>query len=266
MRFPRHLTLTTPSPLPRLHSNLSPPPAALLLTCEHGGNLIPRKLSRHFKNRSRLLHSHRGWDPGALDLATHLATTLHAPLLAALVSRLVVDLNRSRDNPTLFSTITSKLGAGEQDRIIQKYYTPYRDHIAAEVLRHTSSAKPVLHLSVHSFTPVLRGQRRTTDIGLLFDPSRTLESRIARTLQALLKLRLPALTIDLNKPYLGTDDGLTTTLRTRTNAKFYAGIELEVNQRFFRAAGSRWIATKSAIADALFVAARSADHRGVAAK
>jgi hypothetical protein len=38
--------------------------------------------------------------------------------------------------------------------------------------------------------------------------------------------------IEFNKPYLGIDDGLTTYLRTVYPDSHYAGIEIEINQKF----------------------------------
>jgi hypothetical protein len=40
------------------------------------------------------------------------------------------------------------------------------------------------------------------------------------------------MSIEFNKPYLGIDDGLTTYLRTIYPDSRYAGIEIEINQKF----------------------------------
>ena len=66
-----------------------------------------------------------------------------------------------------------------------------------------------------------------------------------------LSARLPRLTIRLNQPYRGTDDGLTTHLRARLPTAVYAGIELEVNQRFPRRRGSAWDRVQRAVTDSL---------------
>lgn len=229
----------------------SPPQNTLLLTCEHGGNLVPECLAPHFAGRARLLHSHRGWDPGALELAAHLAATLNAPLIGALISRLVVDLNRSLDNPTLFSPITAALDPASRDRILRTLYTPYRARVERHARAHARTARPLLHLSIHTFTPVLRGRRRTVDIGILFDPARPRERTFAEEWRRALSTRLPRLTVRLNQPYRGTDDGLTSHLRARLPDAVYAGIELEVNQRFPRRPGPAWDRLRRAVADSL---------------
>ncbi len=38
----------------------------------------------------------------------------------------------------------------------------------------------------------------------------------------------------MNEPYAGADDGLTTSLRGRFAPRQYLGIEIEINNRFFK--------------------------------
>jgi len=68
---------------------------AFIITCEHGGNRIPASYRQLFRGQRALLDSHRGYDPGALVMATTLAGTFRAPLVASTTSRLLIDLNRS---------------------------------------------------------------------------------------------------------------------------------------------------------------------------
>jgi hypothetical protein len=70
-------------------------------------------------------------------------------------------------------------------------------------------------------------------------------------LRAYLQGELGELRIDLNEPYSGVSDGLTTTLRMEFPKGRYLGIELEVNQRFARAEPARWKAVQRRIASAL---------------
>jgi predicted N-formylglutamate amidohydrolase len=41
-----------------------------------------------------------------------------------------------------------------------------------------ASKKPVLHLSIHSFTPIWSGVERKVDIGILFDPDNKSEAEL----------------------------------------------------------------------------------------
>lgn len=97
-----------------------------------------------------------------------------------------------------------------------------------ELLDH--GRRPVFHLSVHSFTPTLDGEVREAEIGLLYDPARPREVRWANAWADALTTCAPEWRIRHNYPYLGTDDGHATQLRTQVAVEVYAGIELEVNQ------------------------------------
>jgi len=90
----------------------------------------------------------------------------------------------------------------------------------------------VLHLSVHSFTPAIDGRVRNADVGLLYDPARTAERRVCQQLQRALQSAHPELRVRRNYPYRGTADGFTTYLRRLFPDKQYAGIEIEINQRY----------------------------------
>lgn len=109
----------------------------------------------------------------------------------------------------------------------------------------------VIHVSAHSFTPILDGQARTADIGLLYDPSRAFESRVCRSWRDRLATAAPHLRVRRNYPYRGTADGFTTYLRTRFPMDRYAGIELEVNQRLAQGSAPKWRSCRALLAGTL---------------
>lgn len=204
------------------------PRTRLLLTCEHGGNRVPVAWASCFRGARRALDSHRGFDAGALATARHLGRALGAPLLYATVTRLLVDLNRSRRHPGLFSPWSAQLGPAERERVVARHWSPYRDRVAHWIAAALDAGDRVLHVSVHSFTPVLDGVRRRADIGLLYDPASAAEARLCRTWQrALVEAGWNA---RRNYPYRGTSDGQVVALRRRFGTARYAGIELELNQ------------------------------------
>src|SRR5262249_46944754 len=130
-------------------------------------------------------------------------------------------------------------------------WVPYRVAVRRALEEELAQRRMVLHFSVHSFTPKLRGEVRPTDVGLLFDPRRKGEADFARALRAALQGALPDLRIDMNEPYSGVSDGLTTTLRSEFPKNRYLGIEFEVNQRFARGDRARWRAVQTGVARAL---------------
>ncbi|MEW5774132.1 MAG: N-formylglutamate amidohydrolase [Thermodesulfobacteriota bacterium] len=208
------------------------PETALLVTCEHGGNRVPARYRRLFAGRKALLASHRGWDPGALALARLLAGELDAPLLFCDTTRLLADPNRSEGHPALFSELTRPLPAPERQALLDRLWRPHRQAVRQAAADLIAGRGQVLHLAVHSFTPVLHDRERTMDLGLLYDPARPREARLAAAWKAVLTRRAPGLRVRRNAPYRGASDGLATFLR-RALGPAYLGLELETNQRLF---------------------------------
>jgi len=134
----------------------------------------------------------------------------------------------------------------EKDYLKEKIYHAYRTPVQESI---RSSTRPVLHLSVHSFTPVLGDEVRNLEVGILFDPERKKEEAFSHSLRTGLQQRLSDYRISYNEPYRGIDDGFTTHLRTIFPDEQYAGIEIEVNQKLI---GTRkWEALKMALVDVL---------------
>jgi predicted N-formylglutamate amidohydrolase len=222
-----------------------------LITCEHGGNRIPQRYQQFFGGFELLLHSHRGYDRGALSMARELATALDAPLFAATTSRLLIDLNRSVGHPQLYSEATWHLPVTVRREILERYYLPFRNTAEANIAKAVRCGKKVIHISSHSFTPELNGQVRNADIGLLYDPSRLPERDLCNRWRANLKAQAPGLAVRCNYPYLGRANGFAACLRRRFSADTYIGIELEINQKHILKGGRQWSAFRSSVLEAL---------------
>ncbi|MEZ6132623.1 MAG: N-formylglutamate amidohydrolase [Planctomycetaceae bacterium] len=207
---------------------------AVVITCEHGGNAVPAPYRPLFDGAKDVLSSHRGWDPGALRLARQFAKHLNAPLHFANVTRLLVELNRSLGHARLFSEFTAGIAETDKTQILARYWHPYRSAVESDVARLICDHGQVVHLSVHSFTPVWEGVVRRTDVGLLYDPARQDERQLCRHWQVSLRAGQPSLTVHRNAPYRGISDGFVTSLRKAFDADRYVGIELEVNQRLIQ--------------------------------
>jgi predicted N-formylglutamate amidohydrolase len=152
----------------------------------------------------------------------------------------LVDLNRSPGSRTLFSELTRPLPHSEQQEILRLYHRPYWRAAEDMVTGIIASGRQALHLSVHSFTPVLNGRKRNADIGLLYDPQRPAEKTFCLAWQNSLTLIAPTLRVRRNYPYRGNADALVTALRSRFPAESYLGIELEINQQNPLEGGHAW--------------------------
>jgi predicted N-formylglutamate amidohydrolase len=222
----------------------------IILSCEHGTNHIPKAFAALFKNNSDQLQSHRGYDLGALQFAEILAKKLRSPLFTAATSRLLIDLNRSITHPRLFSEITRTLSATQKKDIIAKYYIPHRRAVQMAIGQQIDAGKTVVHIALHSFTPVFEAEVRDMDIGLLYDPKRESEKRCCRRWKQAMSELKNDLRIRCNAPYQGVSDGLPTYLR-RIFPQRYLGIELELNQRFFITHRSVWKKISPIVVDGL---------------
>ncbi len=202
---------------------------SLLVTCEHAGNEVPIAFQDLFKNEGEVLNSHRGWDPGAWLLAESLGEHFKVKTIPFFNTRLLIEPNRSIDHPELFSEFSNTLSNEQKDSLIKEHYKPYRENIELSIRQ---MKNPVLHLSIHTFTPVFKGEIRMVDIGLLFDPERNNEKVFCEKWKKELAAFFPEWNIAFNEPYKGIDDGFTTYLRTQFSTEQYLGIELEWNQKW----------------------------------
>ncbi len=238
---------------------------ALLLTCEHASARLPRAVGSLGLDR-RLLASHVGWDRGARALAAALATTLDVELIAGRYSRLLVDLNRSAHNPRVIAAEAwghpipgnEGLTVAQRAARLDRYWRPYREFVERAVGTRIAQCGICIHLAVHTFDPDIEAARRRCDVGLLYDPARPLERRLAAGLQQLLVGS--SLRVRKNYPYRGVSDGLTRALRRRFPGSRYAGLEIEWSQAWL-SPGGRPAAAARLLAEAVVSALGSMGER-----
>jgi len=203
--------------------------AGVVLTCEHAGNRIPSAYRYLFAGKSPVLSTHRALDIGAFRVAQRISYILQKKLFSCHTSRLLIEVNRSRGHPDLFSEFSRILQDSDKARLLQAIYDPYRKSVKQYMKRLIRRGHTILHLSIHSFTPELHGIKRNVDIGILYDPARTAEKVFALEYQDSLR-QATGLRIRRNYPYRGCADGFTTELRRNFEPFLYRGIEIEFNQ------------------------------------
>src|SRR5690606_26383287 len=162
---------------------------------------IPEKYVPYFAGKKELLQTHRGWDPGALELYKKLVKAGADADFFSETSRLLVELNRSRHHENLFSVVTRELPEMEKQEILAVYYEPYRRKVEDNIAGFLAQKHCVLHLSVHSFTPELNGEIRNADIGLLYDPQRKTEKEFCARWKTEILQTDPELNVRFNYPY-----------------------------------------------------------------
>ena len=216
----------------------------LMLTCEHASNKLPAAFKKAVP--AEVLKTHRAYDIGAVQVFRKLVKFAKPEFYCeGKFSRLFVDLNRTITNKSAFSDYHKQLEARDTAFAAKvkaqasAYWTEYREAIEKFVdsalkpkTRAARSEPEIVHLGIHSFTPVLNGKVRNADIGILYDPTHPQERAYANVIKAEIKRLYPAMKVRFNYPYKGTSDGLTTTLRKKFGPQ-YVGIEIEINQKFF---------------------------------
>lgn len=177
-----------------------------IVICDHSSNYIPSEYNNLGISKNDL-DSHRAYDLGASDIANELSKLLSCSLVMANFSRLLIDPNRGKDDPTLIPKISEgKIIKGnmnlsiynndkEKNKRISKFYSPYHKAIDEFINNSLDNRKIPKILSIHSFTPIWKGKEREIDIGILWDR----DDRLSKIfLNSLKNIKLGN-----NKPYSG---------------------------------------------------------------
>ncbi|CAO3413350.1 N-formylglutamate amidohydrolase [Azospirillum doebereinerae] len=203
----------------------------LLLVCDHASRAIPKALG-DLGLPEEQLHRHIAYDIGAADLTRRLAAHFAATAVLSGFSRLVVDPNRDLDDPTAIPVVSDDtvipgnraLDAQAQARRVEAIFRPYHAAVASAVTAIRDRGQVPVMVSVHSFTPVMRGVARPWHIGVLWDH----DPRVAVPLLDALRADGRWCVGD-NEPYSGRD---TTggTVETHATPAGYPNVLLEVRQ------------------------------------
>jgi predicted N-formylglutamate amidohydrolase len=202
------------------------PSAPLVLSCEHASVRLPSPYSWPAED-AWLVGTHWSYDLGARELTLELARELSASAVLSRFSRLLIDPNRSLDQPDLFRAsaegkavrLNQELDQVERARRIEHYYRPFHTALEQAIAR---CHAPLL-FSIHSFTPNYEGVVRSVEIGVLFNEeeehAHALSSALAREFSGVRE----------NEPWSGKG-GLIYSAETHAARFGRVALELEVRQ------------------------------------
>lgn len=201
----------------------------VLLVCEHAGRRIPRRLGK-LGLADLDLERHIAWDIGAEGVARRLSALLDAPLVVQPYSRLVYDCNRPPEAVDAIPTISETtpipgnqgLSLQEREERTAALYRPFHAAVGRLIDRRLDRGQTTVLVTVHSFTPIYKGRRRTLDLGILHDR----DSRLADVLLALLSTERD-IVVRRNEPY-GPADGVTHTLVLHALPRGLLNVMLEI--------------------------------------
>lgn len=200
--------------------------AKVALLAEHASNGMPPDFAWSQQDQW-IAETHWAWDPGVREMVQELAVRFEAPAVLANFSRLLVDPNRAESSPGLIREhadgkgihLNASVSGAERARRIERFHRPY--HAAADRMA-AAHQGPVL-LSVHSFTPVYGGERRTIEVGVLWEKHDALNERLADAFE------VAGLKVGRNEPYSGKE-GLAYSVERHALRHGLAAVELELRQ------------------------------------
>ena len=141
--------------------------AWIIFLCDHASRAVPEELGT-LGLPEKTLAGHISSDLGAGALTRAVAKRLDAPAVLSRFSRLVVDLNRGADDPTVVAQLSDgHIVPGNHDltRVqiaerIARYHAPYHAAIESRIAAARAQGIVPVLVSIHSFTPVWRGDAR----------------------------------------------------------------------------------------------------------
>jgi len=222
------LTPDEPAPFEILNADALLP---VLLVCDHASNRFPRSLGTmglDYLNRV----SHIALDIGAGAVANALAENLGATAVICQYSRLIVDCNRELVDDSAFLECSDSvdvpgnhdLQESEKERRASEIYWPYHNAIKDQIVRLKKHGIDPVVISIHSFTPVINGNDREWEIGVLWDKD-SVTAEIFLT-----KLVESGYLVGDNKPYSGKDaEDFTIDFHAESDGLPHVGIEISQN-------------------------------------
>ena len=167
------LAADEPGPLQVLNPLANEP---ILLVCDHASCRFPKSLGDMgldpFTRRC-----HLAVDIGAGPLTEKLADRLGVTAVLAQYSRLVMDCNRQLMDPSAFLQFgdgilvpgNRNLHPSDKELRAKALYWPYHEAVDKQVQRLRAIGPLPAFIAIHSFTPVMNGESRPWEMGVLWD-------------------------------------------------------------------------------------------------
>ena len=181
-----------------------------LIICDHASNHIPDNYNNLGLDKE-VLNTHIAYDIGVKEVASNISQSLQCPLVMSNFSRLLIDANRGIDDPTLIMKISDGsiipgnknisflANCEEKKKRIYFYYDKYHKKISDIIDRSIKKDIFPVIISIHSFTPVFWGKKRSIELGVLWDS----DDRLPNIFFSYLNKNFRNMSIGDNKPYSG---------------------------------------------------------------
>jgi predicted N-formylglutamate amidohydrolase len=186
-----------------------PARSGVMVMADHASNAIPAEFAALGLPPGEL-ERHIAYDIGVEELTRAMAERLGAPAVLSRFSRLLIDPNRGDDDPTLVMRLSDgaiipgnaridRQGVAERMR---RFSLPYHHAVRSVIDAMTASGVIPAVVSIHSFTPCMKGRQRPWHVGILWDSDPRLPSALLDVLR-----RDLSLIVGDNEPYDGALKG-----------------------------------------------------------
>ena len=210
----------------------------MLIVADHASNHVPREIDLAID--ASLLNLHIAHDIGVAALARAMNQAIGIPAVLGGMSRLVIDLNREADCDQAIPEQSdghqipgNHISADQRAMRIARYWWPYHNAVTAAIARY----KPVLLVSLHSFTPELESiptEARPWEVGILYNK----DDRAARV--AIPALRAVGVCVGDQLPYSGLELNASMDRHGEAAGNAYLGIEMRQNLINHAAGADKW--------------------------
>lgn len=202
----------------------------LLLLCDHASNALPPEYGNLGLAASQF-ERHIAYDIGARAVTLGLAARLGGAAVMSRFSRLLIDLNRGMDDPTLIMRLSDgavvpgnrNVDEAERQRRIEGFHRPYHAAITAQIDALLGQGLTPFIVSLHSFTPVWKTSLRPWHVGILWDR----DAWVARAMMRGFEIQ-GDLVVGDNEPYHGALEG--DTLHTHGTRRGLPHALIEIRQ------------------------------------
>jgi predicted N-formylglutamate amidohydrolase len=181
----------------------------LILICDHAANALPAEYET-LGLAAAQLERHIAYDIGVAPIVRAMSARLGAPAVMTRYSRLLIDPNRGRDDPTLIMRLSDgavvpgnrEIDAAERAKRLNLYYDPYHRALDAVIDQCLATGVAPALVSIHSFTESWKQYSRPWHVGVLWGR----DGRLARPLVDAFYAE-GDLIVGENEPYAGQIEG-----------------------------------------------------------
>jgi predicted N-formylglutamate amidohydrolase len=204
--------------------------SGVLVLADHASNAMPAEYRKLGMPEAELAR-HIAFDIGVEGMARAMASQLGCPAVLSRFSRLLIDPNRGDDDPTRVMRLSdgaivpgnARIDAAEVERRAARFALPYHQAVTDTLDRMTATGPLPVVISLHSFTPEMKGRARPWHAAILWDNDPRLPLPLLDALRS-----DGSLIIGDNEPYDGALEG--DTMSRHCTARGLAHALVEVRQ------------------------------------